>query len=43
MLDIRVIYVEIILSHLKNWILTHGQGDTEFQPAGILKHVEELK
>jgi hypothetical protein len=30
-------------SHLKNRILAQGQGRTEFQPAGILKYVEDLK
>jgi hypothetical protein len=30
-------------SHLKNRILAQGQGGAEFQPAGILKYVEELK
>ena len=30
-------------SHLKNRILAQGQGGTEFQPAGILKYVEDLK
>ena len=30
-------------SHLKNRILAQGQGGTEFQSAGILKYVEELK
>jgi hypothetical protein len=30
-------------SHLKNRILAQDQGGTEFQPAGILKYVEELK
>ena len=29
--------------HLKNRILAQGQGGTEFQPAGILKYVEDLK
>jgi hypothetical protein len=31
-----------IRSHLKKRILAQGQGGTEFQPAGILKYVEEL-
>jgi hypothetical protein len=30
-------------THLKNRILPQGQGGTEFQPAGILKYVEDLK
>jgi hypothetical protein len=30
-------------SHLKNKILAQDQGGTEFQPAGILKYVEDLK
>jgi len=30
-------------SHLKNRIFAQGQGGTEFQPAGILKYVEDLK
>jgi hypothetical protein len=30
-------------SHLKNKILFQGQGDLEFQPAGILLYFEELK
>jgi len=30
-------------SHLKIRILVQGQGGTEFQPAGILKYVEDLK
>jgi hypothetical protein len=30
-------------SHLKNRILVQGQGGAEFQPAGILKYVEDLK
>jgi len=30
-------------SHLKKRILAQGQGGTEFQPAGILKYVEDLK
>ena len=30
-------------SHLKKWILVQGQGGAEFQPAGILKYVEELE
>ena len=43
--DIRVVRVLIYLtrSHLKNRILAQGQGGTEFQPAGILKYVEDLK
>jgi len=32
-----------IRSHLKNRILVQGQGGGEFQPAGILKYVEDLK
>jgi hypothetical protein len=30
-------------SYLKNRILAQGQGWTQFQPAGILKYVEDLK
>ena len=30
-------------SHLKNRILVQGQGETEFQPADILKYFEELE
>ena len=30
-------------SHLKKKILVQGQGGTKFQPAGILKYVEDLK
>ena len=30
-------------SHLKNRILAQDQGRTKFQPAGILKYVEDLK
>ena len=30
-------------SHLKIRILVQGQGEPEFQPAGILKYVEDLK
>jgi hypothetical protein len=30
-------------SYLKNRILVQGQGGPEFQPAGILKYVEDLK
>jgi len=30
-------------SYLKNRIFVQGQGGAEFQPAGILKYVEELK
>jgi rSAM/selenodomain-associated transferase 2/rSAM/selenodomain-associated transferase 1 len=33
----------VFRSHLKNRVLAQGQGRTEFQPAGILKYVEELK
>jgi hypothetical protein len=33
----------LIRSHLKNRILAQGQGGTEFQSAGILKYVEDLK
>jgi hypothetical protein len=33
----------LIRSHLKKRILAQGQGGTEFQPAGILKYVEDLK
>jgi hypothetical protein len=33
----------VFRSHLKNRILAQGQGGTEFQPAGILKYVEDLK
>jgi hypothetical protein len=33
----------ITRSHLKNRIFAQGQGRTEFQPAGILKYVEDLK
>jgi hypothetical protein len=32
-----------IRTHLKNRILFQGQGDLEFQPAGILLYFEELK
>ena len=35
--------VQTIRSHLKKRILAQGQGGTEFQPAGILKYVEDLK
>jgi hypothetical protein len=34
---------KVTRSHLKNRILAQGQGRTEFQPAGILKYVEDLK
>jgi hypothetical protein len=30
-------------SHLKNWIFDRDQGETEDQPAGILKYVEDLR
>jgi hypothetical protein len=30
-------------SHLKNWILVQDQGGSEFQPAGILRYVEDVK
>ena len=30
-------------SHLKIKILIQNQGDDKFQPAGILKYVEDLK
>ena len=30
-------------SHLKKRILVQDQGGVEFQPAGILKYVEDLK
>ena len=30
-------------SHLKKKILVQGQGGSEFQTAGILKYVEDLK
>jgi hypothetical protein len=30
-------------SHLKDRILVQGQGGSRFQPAGILKYVEDLK
>ena len=30
-------------SHLKIRILVQGQGGAEFQPAGILEYVEDLK
>ncbi len=30
-------------SHLKKKILVQNQGGTKFQPAGILKYVEDLK
>ena len=32
-----------IRSHLKKRILVQDQGGAEFQPAGILKYVEDLK
>ena len=32
----------ICRSHLRIRILVQGQGGTEFQPAGILKYVEDL-
>ena len=32
-----------IRTHLKNKILSQGQGGLEFQPAGILLYFEELK
>ena len=35
--------MDVIRSHLKKRILAQGQGGTEFQPAGILKYVEDLK
>jgi len=31
------------ISHLKKRILVQDQGGAEFQPAGILKYVEDLK
>jgi hypothetical protein len=30
-------------SHFKNWILVQYQGGAEFQTAGILRYVEDLK
>jgi rSAM/selenodomain-associated transferase 2/rSAM/selenodomain-associated transferase 1 len=39
----RHINPSVFRSHLKNRILAQGQGGTEFQPAGILKYVEDLK
>ena len=33
----------LIRAHLKNRIFVQGQGGTEFQTAGILKYVEDLK
>jgi len=33
----------LIRSHLKNRILVQSQGGSKFQPAGILKYVEDLK
>ena len=35
--------IKKIRSHLKKRILAQGQGGTEFQPADILKYVEDLK
>jgi len=35
--------INLIRNHLKNRILFQGQGGGEFQPAGILKRVEDLK
>ena len=32
-----------IRTHLKNRILVQDRGEAEFQTAGILKHVEDLK
>ena len=34
---------ELLRSHLKKRILAQGQGGAEFQPAGILKYVEDLE
>ena len=35
--------MKLCRSHLKIRILVQGQGGNEFQPAGILMYVEELK
>jgi hypothetical protein len=40
---LRTIRVVVIRSHLKKKILVQDQGGVEFQPAGILKYVEDLK
>ena len=38
-----ILFAGRIRSHLKKRILAQGQGGTEFQPADILKYVEDLK
>jgi hypothetical protein len=43
MSDYKPVIFEITRSHLKKRILVQDQGGAEFQPAGILKYVEDLK
>ncbi len=39
----RNIFMKITRAYLKNRILVQSQGGAEFQTAGILKYVEDLK
>ena len=39
----KLVGVKLVRSHLKNRILAQGQGGTEFQTAGMLRYVEDLK
>ena len=39
----KQVFLNLTRSYLKNWILGQDQGGSEFQPAGILWYVEDLK